>query len=196
MIGKYVLSVKVCGGSQFIIQTLKDNCPNLKSIELRQCSKPVQFPKFPNLKELKVSTLRMNIDELRSYFASNPDIESLEYNGLRTDYLSELVNLPKLKSLRFTCNHFNPNQLFPLLNGLTKLSIESSKNCNHLLIELVTKLNLVELELKMEVNAATFQIINSFRNLEVLSITSAWTMAEFLHPNTFPLNLRCKYQIA
>lgn len=178
--GRHILSVSIWDGNDFILDTIRDNCEKLNSMELTYFSGPLALQDFKNLKELKVSCIRVQkctdtalIDELLRYFESNPNIESFEdHTGYKSDgdVMKLLQMLPKLKSLHLSLHINQCLQSILNLNHLTKLSFRSFHICNKLLMELSTKTTLVELEISMVIDEDTFAIIQFFRNLEVLSI--------------------------
>lgn len=199
--GRQLQSIKIFNGNDLILKTISDNCKNINSMNLTYFygSFELQNFNFKNLKELKISSCDIEIKYLKSYFESNPNIESLQYHDDEvSDTALELLQLlPNLKSLDI---HLSSNQqLQHLLNlhGLTKLSFHSRNNCNHILIQLAAYLNLVELDITMDIDDFTFDIIKSFKGLEVLSISpavdcwlSSWYWRFLPEATIFPLKLK------
>lgn len=100
-----------------------------------------------------------------------------------------MLPLPKLKSLKIDNWYIDD---LPVLKSLTKLTIESRySNCNRLLTKLAENLNLVKLEFDMWFDAATFTILQSFRNLESLSLGNHYCFFTGVPKNTiFPSRLK------
>lgn len=174
-IGVHFVSIKVLWGNEFVLETIKQNCMKLKSLEMRFSE---NVPKLQGLIDLKILKIefcgQICINDFRECFANSPNIETLEYDHVDEDFMKLLELLPKLKSLalRWTRNSIKPEEFHNLLllNDLTKLSFRSDGYCNNLLMELSTKLNLVELEVYADLTEDTFDIIKTFRNLEFLSL--------------------------
>lgn len=204
VIGQHVLSVEIYYANPFILETIRDKCNNLNSLQLRMCEESLELQHFRNLKELIMSTgsnrVRMSINELKNFVANNPDLESLKCSKCyQMDFMELTKMLPKLKSLRLpfmvsgTFHRHREFQHLLHLDGLTKLSFESAKNCNQLLLVLAKRLNLVELELTMDFDADSFGIIKMFRNLEVLLMRHWYVNFEeawFSDATVFPPNLK------
>lgn len=194
VIGIHVASVDIRRGNNFsILKTIADNCTNLTSVELfgNYCIPLDDTPiPFRNLKELIVrGCIYLTRHHWRNCFTNNPGIENLEYNDNgRNDCIALLQMLPKLKSL--SVEILSPELFHHLsyLTNLTKLSFTSENNCN--LIELVDKLNLVELEFKMCCDADTFASLEPFPVLEVLSIFDCCRTRRVPENTIFPSMLK------
>lgn len=212
MIGSYISTVEIEGGNDVIVKTIRDNCKNLKGIGLVYCKEPLQLHHFRHLKELKLSWVRICMDDLRKCFANNR-IESLVYESCilvtdtsRVDFgfnglFKLLVKLPDLKSLRiYASDHSLGDSLhqsrvfqFILFDGLTKFSFSSLNNCNELLTVLANKMkSLLELEFNSDGNADTFNLIKLFQNLEILTMESSKYIEDtwFSNAPEFPPKLK------
>lgn len=180
-IGKHISTIEMFEGNNFITETIGKYCKNLTQLHLlvmENFKEQLQLPqrKFPNLKELKLFA-NTTVDEVKIFFYCNADIESLEWCFDNDAYMALLPMLRKLKSLRLSFIlqpvDFAPNRLIQhliRLDGLTKLTFEINTNCNDLLVQLATHLNLMELCVYIHVDGDTFEIIKLFKNLEVLSL--------------------------
>lgn len=195
IIGRHVSSIKVNDGDTHILETIRDTCYNLSSIELYDCEDPLQLD-LQNLKELKLrGIMGLSAEDFRNCFTNNPGIESLEYDSIFSNDLIELLHmLPRLYSLRLGDVTVSLSLITNLcqLDGITKFSFRSSSNCNSvniLLEELARKWDLLELEFNTEGNARTFDIINKFQNLEVLSV--GLINRRFPRVDVYPSNLKC-----
>ena len=116
---------------------------------------PQSLQDFRNLKQLKVNIADISINEWKNAFASNPDLEELDYSASYKDgFMALLCHLPKLQRLglpwipRSLRESADFQQLLQL-SGLTKLALRSVDNLNGILVELAKKMNLVELEIWM-----------------------------------------------
>lgn len=203
IIGSHVLKIEVDSGHSIILQSIRENCKNLTSIELRNFDGQIPIKDFRNLKELKMDFSNnndsMSIKELRSCYASNTDLECIEYERLtNVNFIGLLEMWPKLKSLHlgYLYSSFHRTTQFHhllRLKGLTKFSFRSSENCDELLNQLSKHLNLTELRIEMIVHEDTFNIVRSFLNLEVLSMESPngiWDESLILESLTFPQKLK------
>lgn len=172
VIGEQILSIKIVNGNEMILKAVRDNCQNLNSIHLEHSLKPLLLQGFQKLKELKVVDINMGTSEYEKCFATSPNIEILECNVPDEGFMKLLKMLPKLKSIRLGHMPYavNPNEQFHRLlhlDGLTRFSFLSSRNCDNLLNELANNYNLVELDIAVA-DGGTFNIIKLFQNLEVL----------------------------
>lgn len=176
MISENVKSIKVHDGNLDILKIIRDNSKNLSSLELYDCDEPIQLS-FHLLKELKLHGIMDIMDwsanKFKKCFASNPNIEYLEYDSFCTENLTGVLNmLPKLHTLtlgQLPMSFQIRNHLLGL-NGITKFSFRNRENCNRLLLDLAHYWNLVELEIDIDLNAETFDVIKLFRNLKCLTV--------------------------
>lgn len=196
MIGEHIISCDVINGNDCILEIVKDKCKNLNSLKLARCNAPKKFG-FRNLTELKLQGVEMSLNEWKNCFELNPNMESIEYDGKydKGFFIALLEMLPNLRSLQLKIQgSFDLNQHFQyllLLDALTKFSFRRIQSCNQLLIGLAKKQNLVELSFDSDLNADTFNIINSFQNLEVLSVVGAcWKKVQLLETSVFPFSLK------
>lgn len=197
VVGIHLRSIEVHYGNEFVLEAIGDNCNNLETLML--CGGPPPLQELGKLKELKLEGVKMSTNQLKTFFEKNPNIESIKYNNVDEDmnenFVKSLQLLPKLKSLDTNIILYeNILQQLLRLDSLTKLDIYLSQNCNHALTELAKKLNLTELRFSADVDNTTFDIIKSFRNLEVLSIYAMsvrWPKSYFLPETTvFPPKLK------
>lgn len=202
VIGIHLLSIEIYYQNDFLLETIRNNCTNLRTLKLVLDTRPPlrlpQLQDFRNLKEVEFGTCwTMCINETRNFFASNPDIETVSYYYKDIDidqdenFMKSLQLLPKLKSLHVN-RKLSKNILQQILHlsGLTKLSFRVKENCNDFLMELAAKLDLVELSIWSNIDDETFDIIKSFRNLENLSVMSdhVYILNKI---NIFPPKLKC-----
>lgn len=195
--GEQILSVKMYEGNSLILQLISENCKNLTSIELWNCSGSNQLQDFRNLIELKLPQNRLCVNAFKKCLANNPDIESLGCDGwwFEEELGDFLKMLPKIKSLRlYNLDHsFHQNEHFRRLYGLTKFSFKSEKNCDTLLAKLAENTNLVELNIEMPLRVNTFNLMKLFPNLEVLYMAHIIKVKPFPFPEstTFPSKIKC-----
>lgn len=181
VIGQHVSTMEIYDPNEFVLQTIREKCNNIKTVNLWCYNGRLQLPDPKNLKGLKVTGVwidtTMSFRELKNCFESIPDLESLEWDGLYEPSLIKLLKmLPKLQSLRFRnlppFLHLNQEfQDLLSLNGLTKLSFRSDEKCDLILLEVAKKLKLAELDISMPFDEDSVRILKSFQNLEYLSIT-------------------------
>lgn len=145
---------------------------------------------------------KKEIDDWQNFFTSNPELEELDYDYCgycQNGFIEQLTHLPKRRSLGLSSIreslHQSPQfQLLLQLTGLTKLTLQSYDNLNGILVDLSKTINLMELEICMDFNDESFQIIKSFRNLEVLSLKEElWkesNEAWILNVEVYPSKLR------
>lgn len=205
VIGRHVLAIEIGQARQVILDIIVENCKNLKSLKMWRGKSALKLQKFRNLKEFRMVSCpkraMMNTAEWRSFITNNPELESLECTQCYEEDIMELMKLlPALKRLHFiygTSADFHLTQACQNvlnLDGLTKLVFFSDMNCNQILIELAKKMNLVELDVLMDFNAESLQIIKTFRDLEVLSISNFYVAFQaewFLGASVFPPKLKC-----
>lgn len=181
VIGKSISSVKMLYANQCNLDIIRENCINLESLDLSYSSKKrgkLQVQDFRNLTELKLFGEIINTNDLENCFANNPDIEKLVCQFEEDLKLLQLLEmLPKLEHLELKDMHcrsyLNPQlQHLLRLDQLTKFTYQSWDQCNQLLAELAKKSNLVQLNIHMDLNVDTFDILKEFRNLKSLSITT------------------------
>lgn len=201
VIGEHVLKIKEHSGHHLILESIRDNCKNLKSIELRNCKGPLQLKNLRHLFELKLNGCTLDSEEFKNCLPNYPSLETLEYESMHqenfTDFMALSKILPKLKNLHlgYLSSSFHQiPQLHDLicLERLTTFSFRSFENCDELLTKLAKMLNLTELRVVMRIATDTFSIINSFTNLEVLYMKPYGNWNESLVPETliFPKRLR------
>lgn len=202
LIGEHILKVSVNRGHLSVLESVRENCKNLKSLELCGYKGKLELQDFRHLNELKVvGSTKLTIRQLKKCFSRNPNIEGLEYDNWSNinllDFIELLNKLPKLKVLRlgFLPGTINLNQEFRNLlhlHGLIKFSFLTSGNCNQLLIKLAEKLNLVELKFQADFDAHTFESIKLFQNLAALSMKSYYDWEEIWVSKTiiFPSKLK------
>lgn len=200
VIGGQVSEVEVYfnRNGKFMLKSIKESCMNLTSIGVFGYIESQVLDGFRNLKQLIVDTGRyISIDEWRNFFASNPELEVLDIYCYEDGFMELLTDLSKLQSLGLPLLRGCLNQsldfqhLFQLI-GLRKLSLRSFYNLNEILIHLARSMNLIELDVRMKFDAQSFGIINSFENLEFLSIDPmpGWNQEWFLNTTVFPLKLK------
>lgn len=173
VIGEHISSMSVDGANQIILQLIKDKCKNIKSIELWNCKGPVELQCFQSLKEIKLNSVEISMNQLKRCFAKNSELESLEYDCTNGEDVLELVErLPKLQSLHLdnVSHSLHLNQHLHCLDGLAKFSFYSLDNCNQLLTKLTENTKLKNLQVWMPLDTDTFGIIKSFPSLEVLAM--------------------------
>lgn len=183
VIGEHVLEVEIYTTDSLMLQSVKDKCKNLQSISIFCNHGPQVLQCFRNLKQLKVYSGYVNLNEWRNFFASNSELEVLHNEYFYEDgFIELLTHLPKLRSLGLPVFVGAEFELFRL-TGLTKLSLESSYNLNEILVVLAQSMNLMELEISMQFDGESIGVIKSFQNLEVLSIVPRGTWNETLFSN-------------
>lgn len=203
VIGRQLLSIKIYFANDFILQTLSDNCTNLKSVEVHHSLdgndfySALKLHRLRNLKEFKISKCVYQVSELEACFINNPDIESLKLDGISENFMELLQLLPKLNKLKLPIGHAQQVQHLLNLNVLTKLSFHTYGNCDNILEILAKKTNLVELKFSYNFIGRNyrrkdiFTILKSFRNLQVLSITNSSSYWVGIPEKTvFPPNLK------
>lgn len=199
VIGVNVLEINVNNSSTFMLETVKENCNNLKKVCVTEYNGSQILQGFRNLEELKVDSLcYISINEWINFFICNPELEVLDfYGGYEDGFMELLTHLPKLQSLAlpYISSFIHERQDFQhllQLRGLTKLLLRSGYNLNGMLIDLANNMNLVELDIRMKFDNKSFEILNMFRNLEILSIDSTvdWNGAWFPNALVFPPRLQ------
>lgn len=201
LVGEHIFSIKVCSRNKFVLDTIRHNCKNLNNMELWHCERfpngmepwdcEISFP-LPSLRSINAGNMSpwLNIVECEKYYLNNPDMKM----GWHSDYLNELLETsPKLNSIwfKYQLSCLDRNQLFHRLDGLTRFSFKGSMNYDKLLYQLAENLNLIELEFTMLINPDTFDIIEYFRNLEVLSITAVLPYHYFPPTTVYPPKIKC-----
>lgn len=199
LIGGHVVTIEISHGGDFILETIRNCCKNLNSMDLYGFAQFPNIQDFRNITELKIKSCGSRMvscsnEQLRNYFAINRNIEVLEYDKADEDFLKSLQLLPKLNSLSimWVCDWIDPKQIKYLhhLKHLTRLSFWC-KNCNDFLIQLATMLSLVELKLTVDFTDETFDILKSFQNLEILSLAGLSECSSGLTEDTvFPSKLK------
>lgn len=182
-IGEHVLEVDVNVADLITLRLIKEKCKNLESIAMIEWRSRSVLQGFQNLKKFKlICHVDISLNEWKNFVTSNPELDVLEYFGrYRNGFIELLTHLPKLKTLMVPpiskSLHQRPDfqHLFQL-TGLTKLSLCSmSCNLNGILVDLAKcMMNLVELNIEMDFDGDSLEIIKMFRNLEVLSMEQRW----------------------
>lgn len=193
VIGEHILSMSVNGANQSILHLIRDNCKNLRSIELSNFQGSIQLQCFENLKELKLNAVTITTNELKTFFAKNAELECLEYHCFYREDLLELVHmLPKLQSLYLdnVSRSIHLSQHLHCLDRLAKFSFSSLDHCNQLLIKMAKSAKLKELHVWMILDTDTFDIIKSFPSLEVFSLHQFGENENLPEGTVFPSTLK------
>lgn len=181
LIGGRVLSIELCDGYDFLLQTVTDKCKNVNSLALWYCKLNIsrQLQEFKNLKELRIYDCDISNFHLFLIFINNPGIETLAYDWAYKGFSKLLRLLPKLKDLRLDRIIGLNSKKFPNLfhsKEVTSFQFYSPVNCNKFLIEIATQWKLVELDFDFDTNKETFDLIKLFENLENLRIARGGTI--------------------
>lgn len=197
LIGGHVVTIEISFGNGTILETVRNCCNNLNSKFLYGFAQFPSIQDFRNITELKMrccgNRMVSHNNQLENYFASNRNIEVLEYDRADEAFLKSLQLLPKLNSLdiMWTSDWIDPNQIEYLrkLKHLTRLSFWC-KNCNDFLIQLATISSLVELKLTVDFTTETFDVLKSFQNLEILSLANLSEYHTLSEDTVFPSELK------
>lgn len=132
VIGPNVLEVKTNNSNDFMLKSVKVECANLESVDVNYGLKPERMG-FQNLKQLKLK-IDKSIDNIdwKYFFASNPELEVLDYDYYSVyqyGFMELLINLPKLHNLGLPNfpRYLNRSIDFQPLLQLTGLTVAQSR---------------------------------------------------------------------
>lgn len=150
------------------------NCLNLKSLKIMNCT---------DVSDIAIEQCFLNNQGIKSFVCDSP---SLMYRHL----LRRLPNLERVE-LRYDSRLMNLS-FVTRLNSLRSLTLHcenGNENNNSILSELATISGLEELQLyNAVVDGKTFEILKTFRNLQLLTVTSP--TGRFIMSHELPLQLK------
>lgn len=202
LIGHQVLEVTMRVNDPFMFKEVEDKCKNIKSLSVIWYDNTPINQLFGDLRPFiaRNGGDATNKKQYQGWVAESQKTEETDFYhpNHRGGFMERLRYFPNLESLQLPYVigdyfHQRPNfRRLLQLTGLKKLTLRSGYNLNELFNNLTGRMNLVALDITCELDDKSIGILQSFRNLEVLTIypTKDWKEEWYSDAAAFPPGLK------